>query len=265
MIISPRMRISIITPSFNQRNYLQQTMRSVLSQSGEFNLTWHVIDGGSIDGTVSFLKTVEDPRVRWISEPDRGQSHGVNKGIEQARGADVLGWLNSDDLYADGALAAVAEAFNDASVQWLVGRYQIIDADGELIRSSIARYKDRFLDHYSYRKLLRENFIAQPAVFWRRTFGDAVGGLDESLHYTMDYDLWLRMGKRADPRILDRVLAQFRIHTGSKSGQVNREQFDEGYRVARRYFAGDRASQIAHRFNVEKIVWAYRLMRLIGR
>ncbi|HSV15063.1 MAG TPA: glycosyltransferase family 2 protein [Tepidisphaeraceae bacterium] len=259
------MRISIITPSFNQRKYLEQTMRSVLGQRGPFDLTWHVIDGGSIDGTVSFLRSIDDPRVRWTSEPDRGQSHAINEGIDRSSDADVIGWLNSDDLYTDGALAAVADAFADPSVGWVVGRYEIIDADGLVIRSPIARYKDRFLNRYSYRKLLRENFIAQPAVFWRRDFGDAVGGLDESLHYTMDYDLWLRMGKHADPRILDRVFAQFRIHTGSKSGQVNREQFDEGYRVAQRYFGGDTMSQIAHRFNVEKIVWAYRLMRLIGR
>jgi glycosyltransferase involved in cell wall biosynthesis len=260
------MRISIVTPSFNQRDYLQQTMRSVLGQSGEFELTWHIIDGGSTDGTVELLKSQNEPRVKWISESDRGQSNAVNKGIEQAgSNADVIGWLNSDDLYSEDALAAIADAFADPAVQWAVGRYQIIDDRGAVIRSSIARYKERFLLQYSYRKLLRENFIAQPAVFWRRSFGERIGPLDESLHYTMDYDLWLRMGRSSQPLILDRVLAQFRIHGGSKSGQVHREQFDEGYRVASRYFDGDRASRIAHRFNVEKIVWAYRLMRLVGR
>lgn len=256
------MRISIVTPSFNQRPYLEQTMRALLSQSGPFTLTWIVVDGGSTDGTVDLLRSIDDPRVRWTSEPDRGQSHAVNNGLATADG-DVVGWINSDDLYNQGALAIVAEAFGDPTVKWMVGRCQIIDDEGAVIRSAIARYKDRFLDRYSYRKLLRENFIAQPAVFWRREFGQAVGPLDESLHYTMDYDLWLRMGKRADPLVTDRVLAQFRAHAGSKSGQVNREQFDEGYRVAGRYFEGDTLSRIAHRLNVEKIVWAYRLMRLL--
>ncbi len=155
-------------------------------------------------------------------------------------------------------------AFEDANVKWLVGRYQIVDETGKTIRESITRYKDRGLNRYSYSKLLRENFIAQPAVFWRRDFGSQAGPLDESLHYTMDYDLWLRMGKLAPPKILDEVIAKFRIHSSSKSGQVNREQFDEGYRVASRYFNGDKTSRLLHKFHVEKIVFAYRLMRLLG-
>jgi hypothetical protein len=126
------------------------------------------------------------------------------------------------------------------------------------------RYKNRWLDRYSYRRLLVENFIAQPAVFWRKSFGEQVGPLDASLHYTMDYDLWLRMGKLSPPKILQQTLSQFRLHAQSKSGAVNREQFDEGYRVACRYFDGDRASKFAHRMHVEKIVWAYRTMRLLG-
>lgn len=258
------MKIHIVTPSFNQCAYLQQTMQSVLEQSGDFDLTWQVVDGGSTDGTVELLQSIKDPRVRWTSQSDRGQAHALNKGLV-ATNADVVGWLNSDDLYTSGALAAVATAFRTTQADWLVGRCQIVDDHGSIIRSPIARYKDRFLNRYSYRKLLRENFIAQPAVFWRGDFGLTVGPLDELLHYTMDYDLWLRMGKRADPVILDQVLAQFRIHGSSKSGQVNREQFDEGYRVASRYFDGDKASQIAHRMNVEKIVWAYRVLRWLGR
>jgi glycosyltransferase involved in cell wall biosynthesis len=254
------MRFSIITPSYNQRSYLAQTMRSVLSQAGEFEMTWHVIDGSSNDGTVEFLRSLNDPRVRWISEADRGQSDAINKGLRQADG-NVIGWLNSDDLYTDRALAAVAVAFGDPAVQWVVGRCDNIDQNGRVIRSAIANYKDRSLRRYTYRGLLRENFIAQPAVFWRRSFGERVGLLDESLHYTMDYDLWLRMGRLADPCVLDQVLAQFRLHPQSKSGRVNREQFDEGYRVACRYFDGDALSRVVHRVNVEKIVWAYRAMR----
>ena len=134
-----------------------------------------------------------------------------------------------------------------------------------MIRPRVTRYKDHSLDRYSYPKLLRENFISQPAVFWRRDLWQAAGGrLDESLHYTMDYDLWLRLGKLSDPLILPSRLAQFRLHRGSKSGGVNREQFDEQYRVACRYFQGDRMSQWIHRANVEKIVTAYRLMRILG-
>src|SRR4051795_8665659 len=97
-----------------------------------------------------------------------------------------------------GAPAAGAFA-NRPDVHWLVGRYEVIDVDDRPIRRGVVRYKERQLRRYSYRALLRENFISQPAVFWRRAFGGEVGPLDESLHWTMDYDLWLRVGGRADP------------------------------------------------------------------
>jgi glycosyltransferase involved in cell wall biosynthesis len=286
-------KISIVTPSFNGRAYLEQAARSVLSQQGAFDLEWIVVDGGSTDGTVEFLRSIRDDRVRWSSEADRGQSHAINKGLALA-GGDVVAWLNTDDLYAPGALAAAADAFQrHPAAQWLAGRYEIIDADGAVIRPAVARYKERSLRRYSYRALLRENFVSQPAVFWRREFGRRVGPLDESLHYTMDYDLWLRMGREVAPLRVDRVLAQFRLHGGSKSGRAKVElpeyfvlpvdvvravwhddawgkmflrEIDNAvqYRVACRYVGDDRASRWVHRFNVEKIVWAYRVMRVVG-
>jgi glycosyltransferase involved in cell wall biosynthesis len=257
-------KISIVTPSFNGAPYLREAGASILSQAGPFELEWIVVDGGSTDGTLDLLRSYDNPRVRWVSEPDRGQSHAINKGFATATG-DVVAWLNADDLYTPGALAAVAGAFGrDAGAQWLVGRCDIIGPGGAVIRPAVTRYKERWLRRYSYRALLRENPISQPAVFWRRDFGRRVGPLDESLHYAMDYDLWLRMGRDADPLFVDRVLAQFRLHEASKSGRVNRGRFDEQYRVGCRYFAGDRLSRWVHRFNVEKIVWAYRAMRVIG-
>jgi hypothetical protein len=145
-----------------------------------------------------------------------------------------------------------------------VGRYEVIDEDDRPIRSGVVRYKERSLCRYRYRSLLRENFISQPAVFWRRAFGREIGPLDESLHWTMDYDLWLRMGAVTDPIFLDCVLARFRLHPQSKTGKVDRRQFDEQYAVAKRYLRDDRVGRAVHRFNVEKIVWSYRLMRLLG-
>jgi glycosyltransferase involved in cell wall biosynthesis len=257
------MRISIITPSFNQAAFLTRTARSILSQSGAFDLQWIVIDGESTDGTKDLLSSLHDARLTWVSEPDRGQSHAINKGLAMADG-DVVAWLNSDDLYKPGALGAVASAFSrQPGARWLVGRYEVIDAGDRVIRNSIVRYKDRGLRRYHYRKLLRENFISQPSVFWRRDFGREIGPLDESLHWTMDYDLWLRMGSRCDPLILSDVLSQFRLHAQSKSGRVERGQFDEQYQVASRFFANDHLSRFIHRFNVEKIVLAYRTMRAL--
>ena len=259
------MKLTIVTPSFNQCGFLTRTADSILSQRGDFDLRWVVVDAGSTDGSVPFLRSLTDPRFTFTSEPDRGQSHAINKGLATADG-DVVAWLNADDLYAPGALAAVADAFaRHPESKWLVGRCDVIDADDRPMRPGVVRYKRHRLERYRYRALLRENFIPQPAVFWRRDFGEEVGPLDETLHWTMDYDLWLRMGRRCDPLLLDAPMARFRLHATSKSGDFNRRQFDEGYDVACRYFGGDRVSRIAHRVNVEKIVWAYRVMRWLGR
>jgi len=257
-------KISIITPSLNQCAYLRQTMQSILSQQGDFELQWVVVDGESRDGTVELLQAINNPRVSWTSELDGGQAAAVNKGLGRAEG-QIVGWLNSDDLYVPGALAEVARVFDQRpEAQWVVGQCGIIDGQGREIRARVTQYKNRALRKYTYRKLLRENMISQPAVFWRQSFGWQVGALDESLHYTMDYDLWLRMGKLSEPVRVERELAKFRIHGQSKSGKVNREQFDEQFRVADRYFGNDWISRLAHRINVEKIVWAYRAMRTAG-
>ena len=181
------MKLSIVTPSFNGLRFLDRTARSILSQSGDFELEWIVVDGGSTDGTVEFLRGLNDPRLRWTSEADRGQSHAINKGLALAAG-DVVAWLNTDDVYTPGALAAVAQAFAAApEAQWLVGRYEVIDEADRPIRSGVVRYKERSLRRYTYRALLRENFISQPAVFWRREFGHErrpagrVAALDDGL------------------------------------------------------------------------------------
>jgi glycosyltransferase involved in cell wall biosynthesis len=256
-------KLSIVTPSYNGLRFLPRAADSILSQSGDFELEWIVVDGASTDGTVEFLRNLNDSRVHWASEPDRGQSDAINKGLSRATG-DVVAWLNTDDVYISGALAEVARAFeSNPDTRWLVGRYEVIDEQDRPIRSTVVRYKERSLRRYTYRALLRENFISQPAVFWRRGFGHDVGRLDESLHWTMDYDLWLRMGRIAEPLFLDRVLARFRLYPESKTGKVDRRQFDEQYAVAKRYFGDDRISRLVHRFNVEKIVWAYRVMRLL--
>jgi len=257
--------LSIVIPSLNQAGFLPKTLDSLLKQQAPPPFEVIIVDGGSTDGTLDYLKTLTDPCITWTSEPDQGQTHAINKGLAEAQG-EIVTWLNSDDVYLPDTLRLVANTFDTyLNKQWLVGRVSIVDQAGRELRCSVTRYKNRRLNRYRYRSLLRENFISQMGVFWRRSFGDEVGPLDESLHYTMDYDLWLRMGKRTNPLILDRELAKFRLHQGSKSGAVNRAQFDEQYAVACRYFDGDTTSKLIHRLYVEKIVWAYRLFKLLGR
>jgi glycosyltransferase involved in cell wall biosynthesis len=256
--------VDIVIPSMNQRDFLAPTLDSVLNQTGDFALTCHVVDGGSTDGSVELLRDRSDPRLVWTSAPDAGQADAVNRGVARGTG-EVIGWLNSDDLYLPGAVAAAVAAFADPAVQWVVGRCTIIDEAGDVIRPAITRYKNRLLDRFTPRRLLRQNCIPQPAVFWRRSFGTTAGPLDPSLHFTMDYDLWLRMVRLAPPKILHQTVAAFRVHGHSKTGKIDRRQFDEGYAVAGRYVGDDRVSRLVHRCHVEKIVWAYRVLNLIGK
>lgn len=259
------MKISIVTPSYNQADFLAQTIPSILSQQGGFELELIVVDGGSTDHSVAVLRGIDDPRLRWTSEKDEGQSDAINKGFAQATG-DVLAWLNSDDLYVPGALQQVADAFGQApEAAWLTGYCPIIDAQSRPIRGFVSRYKNKQLGRYTYGRLLRENFISQPATFWRAAAWARTGPLDTGLHWTMDYDLWLRLGKVSDPVVLPHPLAQFRLYETSKTGSFDRAQYDEGYAVAQRYGEGARSDLRWHKFNVEKIVSAYRVLKVLGR
>ena len=226
-------RISIITPSYNQVAFIEQTILSILNQDYP-DLEYIVMDGGSTDGTLEILKKYSE-RLTWISEPDRGQSHALNKGFRMATG-EVLAFLNSDDLYEPGALIKVGHYFAEhPETTWLTGRCRIIDHDGKEIRKAVTAYKNFWLKVGGYRILQILNFISQPATFWRREVIEQVGLMDERLYYTMDYDYWLRIGQRSRLFNLNQNLAFFRVHLDSKTGGSVSAQFNEQISVARRY------------------------------
>lgn len=259
------MKISLVMPSYNQAAFLPDAIQSILNQQGDFDLECIIIDGQSDDGSVEYLRSISDPRLTWLSEPDDGQSDAINKGMAKASG-DILAWLNSDDLYLPGAFQAVVQGFTQhPQHDWLTGTCGIIDQAGQPIRSLVKRYKNRRLARYSATSLLRENYIAQPATFWRRQAWQRVGPLDTQLHWTMDYDLWLRLSRLTDPLVLTQELARFRLYQTSKTGSFTRQQYDEGYRVACRYADDAPLTRLAHRLNVEKIVLAYRLLKWLKR
>lgn len=246
----------------NQASFLPTTIRSILDQQADVEIL--VVDGGSTDGTVAWLESNGDPRIRWISERDRGQSHAINKGLAQA-GGEIVTWLNSDDLYEPGALKCVAGAFeSNPHAKWLIGDCRIVNERGEEIRRWVSRYKRRSLIRYSFRRLLGMNFISQMSVFWRGRFATELGALDESLHYCMDYDLWLRMGKASEPLIIDKVLANFRYHAASKTGAVDPEEYREMHRVSCRYSGNDRLARWRSWFNAERIIFAYGITKRLG-
>lgn len=251
-------RISIITPSFNQGQYIAQTIESVLGQ-GYPDLEYLVIDGGSTDGTLDVLGRYTG-RLRWLSERDRGQSHAINKGLAMASG-EIVAFLNSDDCYRPGALLAVGERFaRDRRIGWLTGKCRMVDQDGRPTRGAITGYKNLWLALRSRAVLQVLNYISQPATFWRRELWQAVGGLDEGLHYTMDYDYWLRLSGRAPLGYLNRYLADFRVHPGSKGGTGAARQFAEELATARRY-TGSRLLLGLHGLHARAIVAAYGVLQ----
>jgi GT2 family glycosyltransferase len=252
--------ITVVTPCLNARATLPETLASVRSQ-GYPRLEHVVVDGGSTDGTLELLR--EAAGVRFISEPDRGLSNALNKGIAMASG-DVIGWLNADDVYLPGALEAVGEAFaRQPAAEWATGRCLIIDSAGREIRGPIARYKDLLLRHYSYPALLTQNFVAAPSTFARRDALQRVGGFDERFSYSMDYDVWLALGRAGAPLILDRSLAAFRMAEGSLSMTGFERQFAEHALNAREHGAGHPLAVAANQVASRGIVLAYRLMRLV--
>jgi glycosyltransferase involved in cell wall biosynthesis len=257
------MKISVITPSYNQAAFLAETIKSIASQEVSVETEHIIVDGGSTDGSVELLRSLGD-QVIWISEPDLGQADAVNKGIRMATG-DIIGWLNSDDLYLPGALQAVSDYFRDHSeCSWVYGQCRIINRSGEERWNWITRYKNSRLRKFTYEKLLRENFISQPAVFFRKKLFEKAGGLDLSLRYAMDYDLWLRFGMISPAGVIRKDLASFRRHGSSKSETGYRDQFFEQFAVARRY-GPSFFNRALHRFNIFKIITSYRILGLFSR
>ncbi len=249
---------SIITPSYNQAQFIERTIESVLNQDYPL-VEYIVMDGGSTDGTVEILQKYGD-RTIWKSEKDNGQSEAINKGLRMATG-DVVAFLNSDDTYEPRALSKVADFFEkNPGTRWVYGKCRIIDAEDVEIRRPITWYKNALLRNYSYPKLLSENFISQPATFWRRSLHSEIGYINEDEHYVMDYEFWLRIGRKYPAGVIDSYLANFRMYEASKSGSLSNPQFEDELRVAKTFSNGARLPILLHRINYFKILIIYKLM-----
>jgi glycosyltransferase involved in cell wall biosynthesis len=254
-------RISIVTPSYNQAEYLERTLQSVLSQRGDFTLEYHVVDGGSSDGSVDILRRYAD-QLSYVSEPDKGQVDAINKGLRAVSG-DIVGWVNSDDVLLPGALDAVARAFRaHPEVEWLHGRCEIIDPADRPVRRWVSLYKHHRAQRHSWDNLLTENYISQMTAFWRRRVHDEIGYVDEGLSFAFDYDLWLRLARRGAPLYLPQKLACFRWYPTSKSGAQFDRQFREDLEVAVKY-AGHKPWVLARKHaKTFAIIGIYRALAL---
>lgn len=255
-------RITVVTPSFNQGPFIKETIESVLGQ-GYPDLEYLVMDGGSTDGTIEILKGYGS-RLKWVSEKDRGQSDAINKGIRRSTG-EIVAYLNSDDLYEKGALEKAARYFTSRPESlWMTGRCRIIDINGAEVRQAITAYKNFLLGRYSYKMLLVTNFISQPATFMGRRAFDEFGLFDETQHRVMDYDYWLRLGKRQPPGVLEDYLASFRVHPGSKTSSSFKSTFREELEVARGY-SGSSVINGLHYMSYLGICAAYAAMDAAAR
>jgi len=211
-------KISIVTPSYNQGKYIENTIQSVLNQEC-LDVEHIIMDGGSTDQTVEVLKKY--PHLIWASEKDRGQTHALNKGIKLCSG-EIIGWINSDDFYEKNIFGTVLEAFSDPSVQWVIGKQpQFFDETGEI--------KPDTTPGITYHNLLdNPDILRQAPAFFRKSFLDIFLPLDESLYMTMDLDLWLRMSKVTPPKMFGNTFAYFRIQKDQKTnGELTGKQLQE--------------------------------------
>lgn len=253
-------KISIITPSYNQAEFIERTIQSVLDQNYP-DLEYIVMDGGSTDGTIEILKKYNG-KIIWKSEKDNGQSDAINKGLKMATG-DIVAYLNSDDTYEPGALKKVAEFFQkNPDKKWVYGKCKIIDKNDAEIRKPITWYKNFLLKKFSFAKLLSENFISQPATFWKRELLNEIGYFNEEEHFCMDYEYWLRIGQKYSAGVIPEYLANFRYYQNSKSGSVNKKQFQDELRIAKKYGRGKMLPILLHKINYYKIVSIYSCLNL---
>jgi glycosyltransferase involved in cell wall biosynthesis len=243
-------RITVITPSFNQGRFIEETIRSVLLQ-GYPRLQYLIVDGGSRDESVEVIGKYQRHLSHWVSEPDRGQPHAINKGFARADG-EIVTWLNSDDVFEPGALFTAAEALRTEQV--IYGEWLLTDAEGRPTwdsRSEGPRPPLTLADWIPYWKAYP---AVQPSIFFRRSLIDDSRLVDESLQYAFDYDLWLRLAERAQFAPLGRVLSRFRLHADCKTVGQRDRFLPEVLRVSRRYW-GPPGSLNYVRHTVSRYVW----------
>jgi GT2 family glycosyltransferase len=215
--------VSIVTPSYNQAEYLELTMRSVLSQDYS-PLEYLVVDGASTDGSVDIIQRHADRLAWWVSEPDSGQAEAINKGLRRAKG-EVVAWLNSDDLYWPGAIAGAVAALETHPAAGLVyANATSIDGRGR-------PFNDMCFRQYDLPNLLSFNIICQPAVFMRADVLRAAGYLQSDFHFLLDHSLWLRMARIAPLIYVPHFWAFARYHPSAKNVARAAEFGEEAFRI----------------------------------
>jgi len=243
-------RISIVTPSYNQAEFVGETIESVLSQEGDFEIEYLVMDGGSTDGSVEVIRRYADlvaahqwpVRCRgvvmsWVSDRDEGQAAAINAGLGRATG-EILSYINSDDLYFPGAFQRVVEAFTrEPAADFLYGDGDVIDEAGACQWEWLSRpYNHAVMTSYHYLWNDFTNYIMQQATFWRRRVREKIGDLDPTFHFAMDAEYWIRAGASGlRLRHLPEKLGKFRMIEGTKSLSSPVAFWEDQLEIFRRY------------------------------
>ena len=248
--------VSIITPSFNQARYLEATIQSVLSQNYP-RLEYIIVDGGSTDGSVDIIKRYESKLAWWVSEKDQGQTDAINKGLAHAKG-DVLAWINSDDVYEPNAISSAVDFLQaHPEIGLVYGDANYINEAGSVIGRFPAAQTDLVR--------LRRGYvhIPQQAAFFRADLWRAVGPLDPSFYFAMDYDLWVRLAMHSRVKYIPQTWANFRLHTSGKTISADDRCWPEMLRVHYRD-GGSFLSVIVAKYYIRKLIaplWSLRLRR----
>lgn len=242
------MKITVVTPSYNQGQYLEATIQSVLSQNYP-DLDYIIIDGGSTDNSVEIIQKYADKLAYWVSEKDKGQTDAINKGLMRGTG-EVMGWLNSDDILLPGALHAIGQAFaQDEQVQVVCGFRHFIDAEGKFMVNWIRGLPT----HYHLR---RRSILPQETVYWRRGVWAKLGQLDETYRFCMDYEYWLRMVAAGyEITLLPHYIGGFRQHEEAKSATIRDVYRQELNRLYRQYGVGSSEEEVTASMGK---LWAWR-------
>jgi len=232
------MKISVITPSYNQQKFIEECILSVINQPYS-NIEYLIIDGGSNDGSVGIIKKYAQSITYWVSEKDQGQTHAINKGIMKATG-DIISYLCSDDLYESDIFNFVVRIFKDnPQIDMIYGNCNFID-----YRGNILRHKKSI--KYNYDKLMIKNIIWQPTVFLRRRVIEKIGLFDENLNFAMDYEYWLRVAREFTIVNVDKDIARYRWHENSKTISSEKRHLKEAYSLLKKNGGGGCYSWFMH-------------------
>lgn len=221
-----KLKISIITPTLNQADFIEDTIRSVIKQNYD-NFEHIIMDGGSSDHTLEILNKY--PHLKWKSEKDSGQSNAINKGFKLADG-DIIAWINSDDFYADNIFQDVVTYFvKNPNCKFLYGNITYIDKN----RKTLYSITGANINYHNL--LLYPDIVRQPSSFWRREVLENIGYLNETLHVVMDYEYFLRISEKYESYYFDRNLSFFRCYHENKTNSLLRKQAFELYLVLKHY------------------------------